>query len=315
MILEIRVIHHLVYEARGVRNASLISLGIGTVQRQVEVEVGIFLLQLMEIFQEEGLAQAARSIEEVHFTVTCVQSLRHVHNLRSQGSHAGTTAHPYHLLLGVEDGMEVTIRTAHDYLVAWLAGEYVGRSDTRRHVLEAHLWTGLEGSGGDTHGQGDAIALGGIIRHGVCPHSILWVMRLEREDIELLPSGQVFLPDVRLVEILVIVYAVVSGNLDLSVGTRNEVHMLTRRKRHDKFLDEGGHVLVGNDRALPLLHAEDALVHVYFHVSLHLALASQTPVVLDLLAGEMGTFRVEYLAAALQHLHFALSTAGLSAAG
>ncbi len=80
-------------------------------------------------------------------------------------------------------------------------------------------------------------------------------------------------------------------------------------------LMNAGNVLVGDNLALPLFHAHHTLRHLDLQVALHLALASQTPVVLDLLAGEVRLLRIENLAAALEHLNLTLATACLTAAG
>ena len=68
-------------------------------------------------------------------------------------------------------------------------------------------------------------------------------MSLEREDVELLPCSDVLLANEILVEVLVVIDAVVCRNLDLSVRTWNEVHVLTWRQSHLELLDEAGNVL------------------------------------------------------------------------
>ena len=50
-------------------------------------------------------------------------------------------------------------------------------------------------------------------------------------------------------------------------------------------------------------------------VALHLALTTQTPVVFDLLTGEVGLLRVEDLAPTLKYLYLTLSAAGLTTTG
>ena len=83
--------------------------------------------------------------------------------------------------------------------------------------------------------------------------------------------------------------------------------MLSGRKLHDELLDEGSHVLVGDNLALPLLDTEYALGNLDGQVTLDLALATQTPVVLDLLASKVTLLRVQNLTAALNDLAFALT--------
>ena len=125
MVFEVCIEHDLMNEACCVFYTSSVGSRIRTVERKMEVEVGELLLQSEEVVKIEHLVERAGTIEIVHLTVGGVQSLRHVHNLSAQRSHTGTTTYPYHLTLGVEVGMEVTIRTAHDNLVARLEGEDV----------------------------------------------------------------------------------------------------------------------------------------------------------------------------------------------
>ena len=315
MLAEVFVTDAVDGETGVVLHAGLIGLRVLTVEREVEVEVRIFLLQFPEVLEEERLAERACPVEEVHLTVAHVQRLGHVHDLRPQRSHAGAAADPYHLLAGSEVGMEVAVRAAHHHLVARFEREDVRRPDACRHVLEAHLRARQERCRGDADGQHDDVALGRIVRHGIGTDGRFGVVRLEREDVELLPRSEVLLADVVLVEVLVVVDAVVGRNLDLRIGPGEEVHVLARRQCHLELLDEAGHVLVGDDGTLPLLDAHDRLRHLQRHVALHLALASKPPVVLDFLAAEVRAFGVEYLAAAFHHLHLALSAAGLAAAG
>ena len=53
----------------------------------------------------------------MHLAVGRMQRLCHVHDLRTQRSHAGTTTDPNHFFLAVEMRMEVTVRTTHNHLV------------------------------------------------------------------------------------------------------------------------------------------------------------------------------------------------------
>ena len=82
-----------------------------------------------------------------------------------------------------------------------------------------------------------------------------------------------------------------------------------------ELLDEGGHVLVGDDLAFKLLDRQGGLGNLDLEVVLHLDLAAQTPAFLDLFAVEEAGLGGENLSAALEHLHLALATVGLSAAG
>ena len=130
----------------------------------MEVEVGIFLLQTQEVVEVEHLVQRTCTIEVVHLAVRGMQRLCHVHNLSTQRSHTGTATNPYHLLLRVEVRVEVAERTAHNHLVAGFQREDVRRGNTRVDIHEAAL-VGLERWCGDTHGQHEDVALGGIVGH------------------------------------------------------------------------------------------------------------------------------------------------------
>ena len=209
-------------------------------------------------------------------------------------------------------GMEVAEGAAHDDLVAGLQREDVAAGDARVHLHETAL-VGLERWRGNAHGEHEHVALGGIVGHGVGTDGGLGVLALQVEHLEFLPAGHI-LGTNELAVVVVVVDAVEGWNLDLSIRARDEVHVLARRQLHLKLLDKRGHVLVADDGALVLLHAEDALVNVDAHIALHLALAPQSPVGFDLLAGEVGLLRVEDLSPTLQHLHLALSAAGLSTA-
>ena len=63
-------------------------------------------------------------------------------------------------------------------------------------------------------------------------------MSLQGKNVELLPCSDVLLANEILVEVLVVIDAVVCRNLDLSVRTRNEVHVLAWRQSHLELLDE-----------------------------------------------------------------------------
>ena len=91
--------------------------------------------------------------------------------------------------------------------------------------------------------------------------------------------------------------------------------MFAWRKGHFIFFDEGSDVAIADNGAFPFLHAENAVVHLHFKISLHLALASQSPIVFHLLTGEMSLFGVEDFSSTADHLAFALSARTLSTAG
>ena len=170
MLLEISVAHHRSYEARSVADACCVGLGIGTVQSQVEVEVGEILLQLQEVIEERNLLKRTCSVEVVHGTIAILGlhavTLEHMHDLCTQRSHTGTTANPNHLAARTIYGTELSVRTTHDHLVAGLQAEDVRRGNTRIDILEARsLIFGLEGRSGNTHVQCDDVTLVGIVGH------------------------------------------------------------------------------------------------------------------------------------------------------
>ena len=109
------------------------------------------------------------------------------------------------------------------------------------------------------------------------------------------------------VDILIVIHFV-RRNLNLCIRTGNEIHVLTGRQCNDELLDEGSHVLVADNSTFVLLHTHYAFVNLDTEVALHLALASQTPIVLDLFASEVPLLRVEDFATALYYLAFALAT-------
>ena len=88
--------------------------------------------------------------------------------------------------------------------------------------------------------------------------------------------------------------------------------MRTFGELHLEFLDESGHVLIGDDGTLVFLNAEYAVGNLYFQVAFDLALATETPVLLDLFAGEMTLFRVKNFTTAFGHLAFALTATALT---
>ena len=292
MSLEIGVAHDGSHEARGVLDSSCIGLGIGTVESEVEVEVGEVLLELQEVVEERNLFQRTGTIEVVHGTLAVfvlhAVALEHVHDLSTQGSHTGTTADPNHLAACAVLRTELTVRATHDDLVTGFEAEDVRRGDTRVDIHEAGaLLLRLEGRRGDTDVEGDDVALVGVVSHGVSTDGGFGVLTLEREEAELLPCGQIGVADEGLVEVLVVVDAVESRDLNLSVGTGLEVHVLASRQSHLVLLDERCHVLVADNGALPLLDAEDAVGHFDAEVALDLALAAEAPMVLLFLAGEV----------------------------
>ena len=119
VVLEVGVVHHVVDEACGVGYASFVGSGNGTIEGQMEVEVGEVLLQLMEVVKVEDLVEGTGTVEVVHLSVGAVERAGEVHNLSTQRGHTGTTANPDYL--GVEC-VKVAFRFPLCRLAAWRCG-------------------------------------------------------------------------------------------------------------------------------------------------------------------------------------------------
>ena len=83
--------------------------------------------------------------------------------------------------------------------------------------------------------------------------------------------------------------------------------MGTGRKLNFELFNESCNVFVGNDSALIFFNTKDRLIDVNLQIALYLALTSQSPTCLYLLACKMRTLRVEYLTPTLKHLYFTLA--------
>ena len=99
VLLEVSITHHRSDESGRVLHAKAISLRIRTVKRQVEVEVRELLLHLQEVLHEEDLVDGTGAVEVMHLTIRSVERLQHMHDLRTERSHTGTTTDPNHLFL------------------------------------------------------------------------------------------------------------------------------------------------------------------------------------------------------------------------
>ena len=80
VVLEICLVENVVYKAWNIRNTSLISLWIGTIQSEVELEVRELLLDLVVVVEVEGLLERTSTVEEVNLA-TRLKSLEEVHNV------------------------------------------------------------------------------------------------------------------------------------------------------------------------------------------------------------------------------------------
>ena len=85
MVLKIGVANAINGKSLIIFHALSICNGVLAVEREVEMEIGVFLLQLPEVLKEEGFTQSACSIEEVKLAVACVERLGHVHDLSANG--------------------------------------------------------------------------------------------------------------------------------------------------------------------------------------------------------------------------------------
>ncbi len=280
----------------------------------MEVEVGELPLDLGEILEVERLDQGAGTIEEVDLPLG-PERLEQMHDMAAERCHAGAATHE-DVFLAVRIVLrkeELSVRTADPHLVTRLAGEDEGRSDARRHrqhLEDALRLAAVERRRGDTHVELDDILLGGIRSHRVGADRRHGVLVLEAEETVFLPVGAVDRIDVHIGEI-----HVVGRDVDLDVFTALELDVLAFGQTDRELLDEGGHVLVGDDLALELLDAQGGVGHLDLEVVLDLHLAAQPPVVGDLLAGEEARFSGKDASAAFQDLAFALSAVTLAAAG
>ncbi len=315
MVLEVGLVHHVVYETGGVLHACSIGCGVGTVQGQVEVEVRELLLDLCEVLQVEGFHEGAGAIEEVHGLLG-LQGLEQVHDVAAKGSHTGAAAHEDVLLrVGVVlREQELTVRAGNHHLVSGLAGEHIGGCDSRRNTgyeLEHALGLGaVERRGCDTHVELDHVFFGRIRGHGVGADGGSGVLELQGSNAVLLPVALVDIGHTHVGEI-----GLILGDVNLDVFTALEVDVFAFGEFYGEFLDEGGYVLVGDNLALEFLHAESAFGNGNLDVVLDLDLAAEAPAFLDLLAGEETGLGGENGSAAFDDLQFALAAVGLAAAG
>ena len=69
---------------------------------------------------------------------------------------------------------------------------------------------------------------------------------------------------------------------------------------------------VGDNSAFPLLYAHNGLRNFQCHVTFHLTLAAESPVILYLFTTEVWSFGIENLTSSFNNLHLTLSTACLT---
>ena len=303
------------HEAGSILDSGSVCRRVGTVEREVELEVREFLLDFREVLEVECLHERAGSVEEADLA-SCLEGLEQVHDVAAQGSHTGTAAdEDVFEVLGVVLGeQELSVGTAYDYLVTWLARKHIRRRDSGRDGQELGTllpgYAAVERRRRDTHVELYDILLGRIRGHGVCPYRGLRVHALEVEEAVLLPVLPVFRIYVDVLEVYM-----ERRNVDLDVLAALELDVLAFGQPHGELLDEGRHVLVGDYLAFELLDRKRGLRDLYLQVVLDLDLAAEAPAVLDLLAVEESYLGGKYLSAALEHLYLALAAVGLAAAG
>ena len=168
------------------------------------------------------------------------------------------------------------------------------------------LFFRFEGRRRNAHGKCDDISFVGIVCHGVGADRRFGVDTLQTEEAELFPGGEIQITDQALIDVLVVVHRE-GRNLDLCIGSRLKVHVLSRRQLHFELFDERCHVAVADHGALPFLDAHNAFGDFDGKVALYFRLAAQTPIVLDFFTREMSLFRVENLSSTFNDLAFALT--------
>ncbi len=89
------------------------------------------------------------------------------------------------------------------------------------------------------------------------------------------------------------------GALKLNVTTRSEIDAFTLRQAQHQFFNEGCDVLVGLDRALPLLYTKDLFRNLNFEILLYGGLAREPPALGRLAPGEVRLFCRQHGTAAL----------------
>ena len=94
VILQICLVHDVVYEACHILHARCISCRVRAVKSEMEVEVRELLLNLSIILEVEGLDKASRTIEEVYFLLG-LEGLEEMHDVAPERCHAGTTTDEY----------------------------------------------------------------------------------------------------------------------------------------------------------------------------------------------------------------------------
>ena len=217
MVLQVGLVHYIVNEAGSILNAGCISCRIRTVKGKSEVEVRELLLNLCEVLKIEGLYKSTGAIEEANGLLG-LQGLEQMHDVAAKRSHTSTTTYE-DVFLGVGIVVrkkELAVRTGNHNLVTRLAGEYIGRCDSRRnagHELEDALrLCTVERRSCDTYVQLDDVLLCRIRGHGVCADGRNGILVLQGSDTVLLPVALVDIVYVHVREI-----GLVLRNINLNI--------------------------------------------------------------------------------------------------
>ena len=133
---------------------------------------------------------------------------------------------------------------------------------------------------------------------------------MEIEHSELVPVSLVLVGNIDILEV-----EFIGRDVNLDVLTALELKMLSLRKLDCELLDEGGNVVVADDLTFEFLDAECGVRDDDGEILLHLHLAAQSPMVVDLLAVEEAHLCREDGTAAFSHTALALSAVTLSTAG
>ncbi len=107
----------------------------------------------------------------------------------------------------------------------------------------------------------------------------------------------------------------VFGNIDLHVRAGPVFEGFVPIELQDQFLDESGHVFVGNDGGGIFPDIEDLLRNADLHILLDLDLTGQSNVIFTLPSTDQGQLRGQDIPAAIFHHAFTRPAGALAAAG
>ena len=323
MVLEVVVDHRVVHKAEESVPVVVHTLLLVPVvalrrfrQHEVEREVGELLLDGTEVVHVEQLALGSAAVEERHLPAR-LERVEQVEQVRTHGCHSCTAADVHHFRFRLLDE-ELAVRSGDGHLVAGLLVE---------HKRRANAWVDLHPAVAravprwrrNSDVEHHDVALSGVVGHRVRANNRLVVDHLEVPQPKLVPlrlegvGVRVMLGVGRDVDVLVLHRR--RGHVHLDVPSRFKVEGLALRQAHHKLLDEGRDVVVGHHFAFPLLDAKHFLRHLDLHVFLHLDLATEAPVVGNLLPRKVRRFRGENGAPTGVHLAPALHARATSAAG